>query len=476
MKLSVLFFNDIHGYLQPHPELFYSGSEEVIKIAGGYARIAGYINDVRRQQENVLVFDGGDTFHGTFPVVQSKGEVVVPILNNIGIDAMVGHWDFAYGPQHLRHLSSQLNYPVLGMNVYNEAGSLFLPAYVIKEVNGYKIAVLGICSNIIDKTMPKHFSKGLRITDGSKELPEMINRVRNEGANLVILLSHNGFPQDCDLLSKVNGVDICLSAHTHNRLYETITVNDTVVIQCGCHGSFIGHLDVEIESNTINSYRYELKVVDETLPQDEETERMVKDALAPHADLFTDVVGTTPVTLHRYNTLHSSMDNLLLAAMMRVSQTELAFSNGWRYGIPILKGNISKNDLFNIIPHNPFISTTELTGEEIKEMLEENLERTFSANPMQQMGGYVKRCMGLTAYIKVENRKDYRIQELFIGNSPYQKDKRYRASFVTEQGVPEKFGFNRQQTEITAVEAMALFLNETGLDINMLHQKSFVPV
>jgi 5'-nucleotidase len=148
------------------------------------------------------------------------------------------------------------------------------------------------------------------------------------------------------------------------------------------------------------------------------------------------------------------MDNLLLAAMMRVSQTELAFSNGWRYGIPILKGNISKNDLFNIIPHNPFISTTELTGEEIKEMLEENLERTFSANPMQQMG----------------------IQELFIGNSPYQKDKRYRASFVTEQGVPEKFGFNRQQTEITAVEAMALFLNETGLDINMLHQKSFVPV
>ena len=419
MKLSIIYFNDVHGYLQPHAELFYEGEKEIIKTAGGYARIAGYINHVRSREEHVLVFDGGDTFHGTLPVVQSKGEVVVPILNKIGIDAMVGHWDFAYGPQQLKHLASQLSYPVLGINVYHEDGSLFLPPNFIRQLGGVKVGVIGICSNIIDKTMPGQFSKGLRITDGTEELPQYISNLKKEGADIVILLSHNGFPQDCDLLSKVKGVDICLSAHTHSRLYEAVLVNGAIIIQCGCHGSFVGHLEIEIENGKTKDYSYSLKIVDESFPVDEEVNSMVDKSQQPHQEFLRGVVGEAPCLLHRYDTLNSSMDHLLLAAMKHVTQTELAFSNGWRYGVPIQKGIITKNDLFNIIPHNPFISTTELSGQDIKEMLEENLERTFSANPMQQMGGYIKRCMGLTAYIKIENPKGNRIQELFSLLSDY---------------------------------------------------------
>ena len=476
MKLSIVFFNDVHGYLQSHPDLYYEGSKELIKTVGGYARIAGYVNQVRKSSEHVLVFDGGDTFHGTYPVVQSKGEMVVPILNKIGIDAMVGHWDFAYGPEQLLHLASQLNYPVLGINVYKGDGNLFLLPYKIVSLNGIKVAIIGICSNVIDKTMPAQFSEGLRVSDGQDELPGYIEKVKSEGADLVILLSHNGFPQDCHMLSHVEGVDICLSAHTHNRLYEAVTIKNTVVIQCGCHGSFIGQLDLEIEDKTIQSHSYHLLPADEKLPIDEEMDRVVNGLLKPYDGQLKELVGQTPVNLHRYDSLNSGMDNLLVSAIMYGTHSELAFSNGWRYGAPIKKGSITKNDLFNIIPHNPFISTTDLTGREIKRMLEENLERTFSCEPMQQMGGYVKRCAGLTAYIKIENPEGHRIQELFIGDSPYDSAKVYHVAFVTEQGVPEKYGSNSRETDVNAVNAMVEYLKAGLFTIEVAERKSFIAV
>lgn len=476
MNLSILFFNDVHGYLEAHPELFYEGSREVVKIVGGYSRLAGYIKKTKASQPNTLVFDGGDTFHGTLPVVQSKGEVLPAVLNGLQLDAMVGHWDFAYGPQQLKKLATQLTYPIIGINVYNEDGSLFLQPYLMKTVGGFKVAIIGICSNIIDKTMPSRFSEGLRITDGTKELPRYIQQVKEEGANLVILLSHNGFPQDYALLSNVPGIDICLSAHTHNRLYEAVEVNNTIIIQCGCHGSFLGHLDLRLEENKVVAYQYTLKPVDESFPLCEDTDAKVKTILAPYAGMQAEVVGTTPKTLHRYNILNSGMDNLLLAAMQWKAGTVLAFSNGWRYGIPIEKGPVTMYQLFNIIPHNPVIETVTLSGAEVRQMLEENLERTFSTDPLQQMGGYVKRCMGLTAYIKIENPKGHRIQELFIGNEHYQKDKRYTASFVTEQGVPEKYGTNRTKTETPIIEAMAAFLEADLLTVNIVENKAVISV
>ena len=230
----------------------------------------------------------------------------------MGFSAMVGHWDFAYGPQQLKNIASKLNYPILGVNVYNEDDSLFFPPYIIKEVEDLKIAVIGICCNIIDKTMPKHFSEGLKITDGSKELSGYIQKVKDECASLIILLSHNGFPQDVALLADFNGVDICLSAHTHNRLYDTVKINDTTVIQCGCHGSFLGYLEFNIQEMKIINLSYKLVSIDESVKPDEEIENMVVDIMKPFQSLKQDDIRRTPVILHRYNSLESTMDNLLL--------------------------------------------------------------------------------------------------------------------------------------------------------------------
>ena len=458
MKLSIAYINDVHGYLEPHPELFYLGGKDVIETAGGYARIASIVKDIRKNNSNTLLFDGGDTFHGTLPLVQSKGEAIIPILKKMGFSAMVGHWDFAYGPEQLKKLAEELNYPVLGINVYKEDGSLFLPPYIITKVEDLKIAVIGICSNIIDKTMPKHFSEGLKITDGVKELPVMVQRVKDEGANLIILLSHNGFPQDVDLLSKVSGIDVCLSAHTHNRLYEAVKINDTILIQCGCHGSFLGHLELNIEQNKIIDYDYKLVAINENIKPDEEIENLVAHIMQPFQDLKQKIIANTEIVLHRYNTIASKMDDLLLSAIKSISNGDIAFSNGWRYGVPIPIGAITKWDLFNIIPMNPEVSTVELTGEEIIKMLEENLERTFSVEPMKQMGGYIKRCLGISVKMRIENPNKHRIQQIFIGDESLIKDKVYKAAFVTMQGVPEKLGKNRQNMSVKAVEAMEMYL------------------
>lgn len=458
MEVNILYINDVHGYLEPHSELFYNEQEEFTEVVGGYARIATLVKQIRSDNTPTLFFDGGDTFHGTYPVVKSKGEALIPLLNKLGIDAMVGHWDFGYGPKQLKHLLSELNFPMLGINIYNDDGTLFLPPTKIIKIDKFKIGVIGICSDIIDKTMPAHFSEGLKITNGLEELPQYIKQLKKEEVDTIILLSHNGFPQDMHMLQNIDGIDICLSAHTHNRLYKSIKVNDALLIQCGCHGSFVGHLKIKIKNRSIVEHQYELIKVDQSISPDNEMDEIINDIVKPYQALKNNIISSTEINLHRYNTMNSSMDNLLLNAIKYCSGTDISFSNGWRYGAPIGIGNITENDLFNIIPMNPPISTIELTGQEIIDMLEENLERTFSSDPMKQMGGYVKRCSGLRINLRVENPKGNRIQEIYFGENHIQLSKSYFVSFVTSQGVPKNIGKERKELNINAVEAMMKFL------------------
>ena len=460
MKLDLLFLNDVHGYVEPHTELFYRNGEEFTETVGGYSRIATMINEVRSSNSNTLLFDGGDTFHGTLPIVETKGQSLLPILNKLAFNAVVGHWDFGYGPQKLKELLAQLNYPMLGINVYYTDGGLFFKPYLFLEVADVKIAVIGICSDIIGKTMPEKFSEGLTITTGEEELPNYIRQVKEEGADIIILLSHNGFPQDMYLLQKTEGIDICLSAHTHNRLYESVMVNKSIVIQCGCHGSFVGHLSLRVENKSITRHRYELKKVTQEILPDKEIEDIVHDVVSPYKSMKENIVGISGNILHRYNTLNSSLDDLLLSSIKYVTGTEISFSNGWRYGAPIAIGNISEWDLYNIIPMNPPVSTVDLTGQEIKNLLEKNLESTFSSDPLKQMGGYVKRCSGLRVNFRIENPKGYRIQEIYFGDKHLQPESTYKVAFVTSQGVPKKLGMNRENLPIRAVDAMIAYLKE----------------
>jgi S-sulfosulfanyl-L-cysteine sulfohydrolase len=463
-KLTIVQMNDSHAYLDLHPELFWERGKNVYRLAGGYARIATLLKQIRAENPGkVILVDGGDTFHGTFPAIQTNGKAVVPVLNALAPAAMTAHWEFAYTPNGFKELTRQLTYPMLAMNVYEkDTRSLFFKPYQVVEVSGLRIGIAGIASNIVDKTMPPHFSAGVFFTNGREELPSVIKILREkEKVDLVLLDSHLGYPQDMQLMDEVPGVDVDLSAHTHHRLEQAVRQGTALVTQSGSHGSFLTRLDLTIENGKIIDFTHQLVEISEDIEPDAEVGNLVRDARQPFQEQLEQVVGQTNSPLDRGRNLESTMDNLLLSALLDHTETQMAFSNGWRYGAPVLPGPICLNDLYNMVPMNPPVSTVELTGAELRAMLEENLEHTFSRNPLDQMGGYLKRALGIRVFFKIENPPLKRIHKLFVGNEEVKADKIYRASFITEQGVPAEYGQNREQHLETIVEVMERYLKKS---------------
>lgn len=460
-NLTILQMNDSHAYLDIHQELFWDGDHAKYELSGGYARIATIFNKVKMENPNTLVFDCGDTIHGTYVAVKTKGEALIPILNYLEFDAMTAHWEFAYGPEHFKKITKKLNYPMLAINCYQKSNNeLFFDPWIIKEVGKIRIGIIGIAATIVDKVMPASFSKGIYFTLGNTELPYHIKKLREEEkVDMIVVISHLGFPQEMKLAREVDGIDVLLSAHTHNRLYKPALVNNTILIQSGCHGSFIGRLDLTMSKGKLVDFQHELITVSEDITPDPEADDIVNQVLNPYKDKLNQVVGYTDTNLNRNTVLESTMDNFLLKSLLRETDAQIAFSNGWRYGAPIPCGKITLNDLYNIIPVNPPVSTVELTGKEIWMMMEENLEHLFSRDPYNQMGGYLKRCMGINLYFKVENPAGQRIQELFVKGKKLKMDETYKAAYVTSQGVPSHYGKKKYQLEVKAVEVLQKYLS-----------------
>jgi S-sulfosulfanyl-L-cysteine sulfohydrolase len=458
--ITLLQINDTHAYLEPHPELFWNAGSAEYRTSGGYARLLSIFKQVRAERNGaVIALDNGDTLHGTFHAVESKGGALIEPVNLLGLDAWTVHWDFAYGPVRMRELAAKLNHPLLACNCYvKETGELAYPAFTVIERVGVRVGVIGIAATILDKTMPPKFSEGLRFTLGNDELPGHIRTLRErESVDLVVVLSHLGFPQDVKLAAEVAGIDVLLSGHTHNRMNEPLVVNGATIIQSGCHGSFVGRLDVEIGGGKVAIIRHELIHVDDTIPPDHEMEQAVGKVVAPHHQMLAEVVGQTETALNRNTFFESTMDNLLLQAVAEAANTRIAFSNGWRYGAPIPVGPVTVNDFWNIVPPNPPVSVVDMTGQEMWDMMEENLEHTLAADPYRQMGGYVKRCLGLKLYMKVENPAGSRIQQFFVGEEELDRDGSYPVAFVTTQGVPKKYGRNRRDLELHAIDALKCY-------------------
>ena len=475
--LSIIQMNDLHGYLEPHWEYLRKDGEDYYEKLGGLSRIAGYIKRARENSPgSVVVLDNGDTIHGTYPVVKTKGKLMIPILNGIVFDAWTAHWDFAYGPGYLIDFSKKLDYPLLAINCYHEDSDepVFDPYRMVSR-NGMNIGIIGIANRIVDRTMPDHFSEGIYLTLGKEELPDYIKELKGEGADLILVLAHLGYPQEVKLAREVEGIDVLVSGHTHNRLYRPSVVDGTIVIQSGCHGSFLGRLDLGLDDSGISDFNHELIKMDHLVKKDRIIDDMVEKSMKPYRKKLGKVVGRTKIGLLRDNVLETTMDNLLLESLMDSAGSEMAFSNGWRYGTPVPPGEVTMEALWNMIPVDPPVSTCDIKGSELWKMMEENLERTFSGDPYEQMGGYVKRCSGINVYFKVENPGGLRIQEFFVGDDRLDPNRYYSASFVTSQGIPSKYGINRRDLGYSAIEVLRKYV-EKNTPVDPGIKNSIVPI
>lgn len=464
-QVTIVQLNDTHGYLEPHPELFWSGARAAFRSAGGYGRIAGLLQQIRHEAGGqMLALDCGDTIHGTYAPVVTKGEVMVPVLQQMGFAAMTAHWDFAYGPERLQEVAARLPYPVLAINCYDkETKQLVFPPYRIQEVGSVRVGIIGIAATIVDKMMPPSFSEGVDMTLGDAELPDYIHRLRHEeGVDLIVVIAHLGFPQEMKLARTVPGIDVLLSAHTHNRLWAPARVNDTLVIQSGSHGSFAGRLDLALEGGKIAGFKHQLLVVDDTIKPDAKVAAIVDGVMASYLEMLSEVVGETETALTRGRLLETTMDNALLQALLHSSDAELAFGHGWRYGAPIPPGPVTLGELYQIVPMDPPVFTAEIRGEALWEMLEENLHQVFAGDPFEQVGGAVKRSLGLNAYIRPENPRGHRLCELFINGEKVEPARSSRFVSATTQAVPEKFVEKQEELGLTAIGMLRRYFAEEG--------------
>lgn len=212
---------------------------------------------------------------------------------------------------------------MLAINCYEEASDrpVFAPSRVV-ERGGVRIGIVGIASNIVDKGMPPSYSTGIRFTLGNTELPAHIERLRNEDhADLIVVLSHLGFAQDAKLAAEVAGIDVLVSGHTHNRLYRPVRVGETVIMQSGCHGSFVGRLDLTLSGGKVIDVQHALIRTDDSIATDADMALMVRDTLASHRAFLDDVVGQVRSPLDRATSLEASMDNVLLEAIAAAADT-----------------------------------------------------------------------------------------------------------------------------------------------------------
>ncbi|KAB7705254.1 bifunctional metallophosphatase/5'-nucleotidase [Bacillus aerolatus] len=461
-EVTIIQQNDTHGSIELHHELFWEGNGPQIHKAGGFSRIANYIKEVKKQKQNVLFFDGGDLFHGTAPLVSSRGEAILTALRMLPLDGFVpGNWEFAYGKEQLLSLTEQLSFPTLACNVKHEGSNEFVfSPYIIQELSGMKVGVIGLTYPYVDQTMPAGFADGLAFSKGIEEVEQIVEKLRNEKVDLIVLLSHMGLPLDVKLASMINGIHIILSGHSHDRVKKPIIQGETLIVQSGASSSFIGRLDVTVDNGKIIDYKHELiPLFEHDYKEDEEMKEMIEAILRPYAPQMEEIVGRTDKILHRMTLNEAPMDRLITDAYLHSFDADLAFSHGWRYGTPIPAGPVTLYDIHSIIPTNPEVFTMDVSGEILLKALEKNLEQVFSSDPFEQKGGYILRSSGLFMAFKPYNPKGSRIQELLINGQGLDTRKTYKIAGAGEQlfkGITSPRNYKGKQ----AVEAISGFLKD----------------
>jgi len=428
---------------------------------GGIAHMKTYLDHVRKERgsENVLFLDSGDTWQGTGVALKTEGEAIVKAQNYLGVDVMVGHWEFTYGKERVKELIEMLDAKFISQNVVgndpfaDEYEELIFEPYTIQEKGGAKIGIIGQSFPFTSTANPKEFTEGWSFGIRHETLQEYVNELRDEHkVDCVVVLSHDGFSVDQEVARMVNGIDFILSGHTHDPSPKPITVNGTVIVIAGSHGKYVGRLDIDAKNGKVNDYEYKLvPIASNIIPADPHGEKLVSELYAPFAKEFNEVLGQTKNTLYKRDTFFSTFDQLINDAIMDEMKCDISFTPGYRWGTTVLAGDdILMDNVYEMCGITyPNVYTFELTGSRIATLLEDIADNVFNANPLYQQGGDMSRLGGVTYSIAVAGKAGERISNLMIGGKPIDLEKTYVVS--SWGGNLQNAGENLQKDKIRAV-------------------------
>ncbi len=388
------------------PEAYALTSEDFSALAktygrmGGLDRIATVLKRIRAERsDRTLFLDGGDTWQGSYTALQTKGQDMVDAMNLLKPDAMTGHWEFTYGTERVKEIVDGLPFPFLGGNIFDaEWDEPAFDAYKMFEKGGVKIAVIGQAFPYTPIANPRwmipEWSFGVR----EEEVAENVAAARADGAQLVVMLSHNGFDVDRALAGRVPGIDVILSGHTHDALPEAVKVGKTLLVASGSHGKFVSRLDLDVQGGEVKDYRHRLiPIFSDVIAPDEEVAKAVAASRAPfEAELKRELV-TTDTLLYRRGNFNGTFDDLICAALLEVREADIALSPGFRWGTSVLPGErITVEDLHNACAMTyPAAYRSTMTGETLKTIMEDVADNLFNKDPYYQQGGDMVRVGGM---------------------------------------------------------------------------------
>lgn len=366
---------------------------------GGLDRCATVINSIRAERPEALLLDGGDTWQGSYTAQMTLGQDMVNVMNALKPDAMTSHWEFTLGIDRVTELVDDLPFPFLGANIFDtEWDERAYEPYKMFERGGVKIAVIGQAFPYMPIANPGWMFPGLSFGVREENMAEVVAEVRAAGAELVVLLSHNGFDVDRKLAARVDGIDVILTGHTHDALPEPVLVNKTMLIASGSNGKFVTRLDLDVRDGEVRGFSHKLiPIFSDVITPDREVASLIDEQRAPHLDQLTEVLGQTDSLLYRRGNFNGTWDDLICNALIDEREADIALSPGFRWGPSLLPGqDITREDLFNVTGMNyPAVYRTEMTGELIHTIMEDVADNLFNPDPYYQQGGDMVRVGGM---------------------------------------------------------------------------------
>jgi len=405
---------------------------------GGYAHLATLVARLRATRPNALLLDSGDTWQGSATALWSKGADMIGAQKRLGVDLMTAHWEFMYGADHVKQAVEKELAPIefLAQNVktLDFEDPVFKP-YTLRTMNGVPLAVIGQAFPYTPIANPRHLVAEWTFGIQEKRLQKLVDEVRAKGAKVVVLLSHNGMDIDLKLAGRVRGIDAILGGHTHDGMPAPSVVRNgggrTLVTNAGSNAKFLAVLDLDVRDGRVADFRYRLlPVFANLLPAEAEMAQHIDAVRAPHRARLEEKLAVSEGLLYRRGNFNGSFDQLILDAIMAVQGAEIGFSPGFRWGTSLLPGDAIRFEhvMDQTAITYPMTTLNELSGEQIKTILEDVCDNLFNPDPYLQQGGDMVRVGGMTYACSPNARMGARISDMRLAGKPIEAARKYKVA------------------------------------------------
>ena len=429
---------------------FIESSQRFGKV-GGFAHLSTLVKRVKANRPGALLLDGGDLWQGSATSLWTNGQDMVDASKLLGIDVMTGHWEFTLGADRVQEiiendLDGHIDFVAHNVKDFDFGDPVFA-SHTVKEINGVPVAIIGQAFPYTPIANPSYFTEGWTFGIQERELQQKIDAVRAAGAQVVVLLSHNGADTDIKLASRVTGLDAIMGGHTHDAIPKAMEVKNpagmTLVTNAGSNGKFLGVLDFDVRNGKIKDWYYKLlPVFADLLPADPDMSALIEKIRAPYQSQLSEVLATTDDLLYRRGNFNGSFDQLICDALIDELGADVSLSPGFRWGTSLLPGDeITMEDLMSQVAITyPTVTLSEMKGDFLKVILEDVADNLFNPDPYYQQGGDMVRVGGLEYAISPLAGAGQRISDMALSGKAIDPAKTYKvagwASMQPVEGEP----------------------------------------